>query len=78
MPAIALAQDDGSEDDESNRWVASIEKIVRMGFGPSTATREVQYVTDLDRLLELVELALTTTSLADIESAIASAVSPPK
>ena len=77
MPLIALAQDDGS-DDKRNPLVASIDDVVTMRFGPSTVTRDVQYIIDPDRLLEILEIAVTAASLAEIKSAIESARPSPK
>ena len=78
MSVVATAAGDWNEDGDPNPLAASIRKVVEMRFGPSSATRDVGYITDPQHLRALLELAVTATSLADIESAIQSAVPPPK
>ena len=78
MSIVAIAAGDWNENNETNPLAASITKIVRMRFGPSSVTRDVRNIIDPVRLEGILDLALSTTNLADIEFAIQSAVPPPK
>jgi hypothetical protein len=78
MPVIATAAPDWNEGHEHNPLAASLKKVVEMRFGPSTATRDVCYITDPRQLRSLLEIAASATTLAEIEAAIQSAVPPPK
>ena len=80
MPLVATAAANWNEDDETKRLIATLQQIIGERFGPQDADliRDVQYITDRDRLHQLIELSLTVTHFADIQAAIESAVSPPK
>ena len=79
MPLIATAAADWNEDDPTKALIAWVKKIIMMRFGPSDAAliRDIQYITDLVHLEQILDLAKTST-LADIRTAIESAVPPPK
>ena len=78
MPLVATAAEDW-RDDETDRLIASIEMVVELRFGPTEAAllRDVRSIIDLDRLHEILDIALSS-SLDDIRAAIESALPPPK
>ena len=78
MPVIATAAPDWNEGDEPNPLAASLREVVELRFGPSSATRDVGYITDTHQLRALMKIAIKATTLAEVESAITSAVPPPK
>ena len=80
MPLVATAAADWNEDDPTKGRLASLERIIAARFGPQDAglLRSMQYITDRERLDHLLELSLTVTHIADIQTAIESAIPPPK
>ena len=80
MSVVATAAADWNEDDETNRRIALFNKLVVRKFGPTEPAllRNVQYITDLDKLEQILELSLTAAHFADLQAAIESAVPPPK
>jgi hypothetical protein len=44
MSVVAASAENWNEGDDPNPLVASIEEVVAMRFGPSSATRDVGYI----------------------------------